>query len=338
MSPRLAAFSAVIARRIEKAVPPQGGFLDLDGERLHVLDKGAGRPVVMIHGLSGQMGNFTHSLVDRLSADFRVVAFDRPGSGYSTRSRGRAGRNSRPGGDAGRARSAKLELENPVIVGHSLGGAVALAIALDHPDCAGALALISPATHPMASTPLVFRGLALLGGRCCAGSSPGRWRRPPGSSARSWGTAQVFAPEPAPADFATRGGGLLALRPGNVYASSSDLMAATRLREDIESMTRRYGSLDPRRHPVRALRPDPRLARARRGDEAGASFARSRNRRGRPHAAGHAAGRLRRLHPADGGEDEGAGAVGLRRAGRERPKVHPSKSVLWVAADANHPA
>ena len=57
----LAGFSLAMARWIEKAVPPQGGFLDLDGERLHVLDKGAGRPVVLIHGLSGQMGNFAHS-------------------------------------------------------------------------------------------------------------------------------------------------------------------------------------------------------------------------------------------------------------------------------------
>ena len=41
----LASFSLAMARRIEKAVPPQGGFLDLDGERLHVLDKGVGRPL-----------------------------------------------------------------------------------------------------------------------------------------------------------------------------------------------------------------------------------------------------------------------------------------------------
>ena len=144
----LAGFSAIAARRIEKAVPPQGGFLDLDGERLHVLDEGAGPPVVLIHGLSGQMGNFTHSLVGRLTGDFRVVAFDRPGSGYSTRA---------PGAPAGvrdqAATLAKairmLNLERPVIVGHSLGGAVALAVALDHPDCVGAVALISPATHPV---------------------------------------------------------------------------------------------------------------------------------------------------------------------------------------------
>jgi pimeloyl-ACP methyl ester carboxylesterase len=54
---------------------------------------------------------------------------------------------------------------------------------------------------------------------------------------------QVFAPEPAPADFATKGGGLLALRPRNVYASSSDMIAAMKIQDDIESMTRRYRSL-----------------------------------------------------------------------------------------------
>ena len=66
----LAGFSAIAARRIEKAAPPEGGFLDLDGARLHVLDQGAGPPVVMIYGLGGQMGNFTHSLVGRLCARF----------------------------------------------------------------------------------------------------------------------------------------------------------------------------------------------------------------------------------------------------------------------------
>ncbi len=244
----LAVFSVVAARRIEKAVPPQGDFLDLDGERLHLLDKGAGPPVVMIHGLSGQMGNFTHSLVDRLSADFRVVAFDRPGSGYSTR------RAAAPAGVRAQAETLakairKLEIKNPVIVGHSLGGAVALAIALDHPDCVGALALISPATHPVASTPLVFRGL-LLGARPLRRLVAWTLATPAALLGRHWGTAEVFAPEPAPADFATRGGGLLALRPSNVYASSSDMIAATRLKADIESMMRRYGSI---RAPVGIL-------------------------------------------------------------------------------------
>ncbi len=234
----LVAFSILVARRIERAVPPQGRFLDLDGERIHVLDKGAGPPVVLIHGLSGQMGNFTHSLVDRLAGDFRVVAFDRPGSGYSTRSS-----KSPAGVRAQAATLAKairaMKLERPVIVGHSLGGAVALAIALDDPDCAGALALIAPVTQPVATPPAVFRGLVI---RSALIRRFVAWTlaTPASLVARSVALKQVFAPDTPPADFATVGGGLLGLRPSNVYAASSDMVAAN---DDLEAMTRRYASI-----------------------------------------------------------------------------------------------
>jgi pimeloyl-ACP methyl ester carboxylesterase len=234
----LVAFSILVARRIERAVPPQGRFLDLDGERIHVLDKGAGPPVVLIHGLSGQMGNFTHSLVDRLAGDFRVVAFDRPGSGYSTRSS-----KSPAGVRAQAATLAKairaMKLERPVIVGHSLGGAVALAIAIDEPDCAGALALIAPVTQPVATPPAVFRGLVI---RSAVIRLLVAWTlaTPASLIARSVALKQVFAPDTPPADFATAGGSLLGVRPSNVYAASSDMVAAN---DDLEAMTRRYASI-----------------------------------------------------------------------------------------------
>jgi pimeloyl-ACP methyl ester carboxylesterase len=238
-------FSVLAARRIERAVPPQGGFLDLDGERIHVLDKGAGPPVVLIHGLSGQMGNFAHSLVDRLSKDFRVVAFDRPGSGYSTRSF-----RSPAGVRAQAATLAKaigaMGLGRPLIVGHSLGGAVALAIVFDHPDRASGLALIAPLTHPTSRPPALFRALALRSAllrRCVAWTVA----TPVSLAARSLTTKQVFAPEAPPPDFATAGGGLLGMRPRNVYAASSDLIAVN---DDLEDMTRRYVSI---RTPVGIL-------------------------------------------------------------------------------------
>ena len=41
----------------------------------------------------------------------------------------------------------KLKLKQPLVAGHSLGGALSLAIALDHPDCAGGLALIAPSVE-----------------------------------------------------------------------------------------------------------------------------------------------------------------------------------------------
>ena len=232
------ALSLVAARLIERAAPPQGAFLRIDGERLHVLDRGRGPPVVLIHGLSGQIGNFDYALVEPLAQAFRVVAFDRPGSGYSAR---RAG--SVANADAQAATLAKairsLGLGRPVVVGHSLGGAVALALALDHPDCVGALALISPATHPAARPPRAFRALAIR--------SP--WLRrlfawtlatPGGLVARRLAMREVFGPEAPPPDFAGAGGGLLALRPLNVEAASADLIAAEM---DLKSMPTRYSSI-----------------------------------------------------------------------------------------------
>ncbi len=236
----LVEFSILAARRIEKAVPPRGGFLDLDGERLHVLDKGAGAAVVMIHGLGGEMENFTHSLVDRLCKDFRVVVFDRPGSGYSTRSV-ECSAGVRAQADMLAKAIRALKLDCPLVVGHSFGGAVALAIALDHPDCVGGLALLSPVTQPMSRAPSVYRVLAIR-------SPLLRWlfawtlATPGALLVRKVVFEAPFAPEPAPPDFATTGGGLLALRPRDVYATSSDMVAMA-LTNDLEKMTERYASL-----------------------------------------------------------------------------------------------
>jgi pimeloyl-ACP methyl ester carboxylesterase len=233
-----AALSLVAARRIERAAPPQGGFLEIDGQRLHVLDRGQGPPVVLIHGLCGQIGNFDYALVERLTQTFHVMAFDRPGSGYSVR-----GDRSAASVDAQAATLAKairsLGLGRPIIVGHSLGGAVALALALDHPDCVGALALISPATHPIPKPPRAFRALAIrspLLRRLFAWTVA----TPGGLVARQLAMREVFAPEAPPPDFAAAGGGLLALRPANVEAASADLIAAEM---DLKSMPTRYPSI-----------------------------------------------------------------------------------------------
>ncbi len=193
-------------------------FLEVGGVRLHVLERGAGPPVVLIHGLGGQIGHFAHSLVPRLDGDFRVVAFDRPGSGYSSPAAG--GVREQAAILAGAIRA--LKLGKPLIVGHSLGGAVALAIALDHPDCVGGLALIAPATHPIASAPALFRSLVIrspLLRRLYAWTAAA----PAALLARPIFFKAAFAPERAPADFGSAGGGLLALRPRNIFVTSTEL-------------------------------------------------------------------------------------------------------------------
>lgn len=241
----LAAFTAITARRVERALPPQGGFLELDGHRLHYLDVGSGPALVMIHGLGGQMRHFSHGLLGLLADRFRVILVDRPGSGHSTRARGT---------DAGpRAQAAiiaalirALGLDRPLLVGHSLGGAVALALALDHPGCAGGLALIAPLTRPQDGVPACFRGLTV--------KSPfTRWllswtlATPMAILQRDRILDTVFGPDPVPADFGMAGGGLLGLRPAAFRSACADLMAAG---DGMAELAARYGTL---RLPVSIL-------------------------------------------------------------------------------------
>ena len=79
----LAAFSRLAAHRIERRIPADGSFVVIDGVRLHYTDRGHGPAIVMIHGLGGQMRNFSYALEDLLVADHRVILVDRPGAGYS---------------------------------------------------------------------------------------------------------------------------------------------------------------------------------------------------------------------------------------------------------------
>jgi pimeloyl-ACP methyl ester carboxylesterase len=234
----LVLFTAWIARRVEKEMPARGTFIDIDGVRLHYLDKGTGPPLLLIHGLAGQMFNFTHSLLGPLAHDFRVIILDRPGSGYSTRP------DDTLAPLAAQARVISrfcqvLGLERPVVVGHSLGGAIALALALDHPEQVGALALIAPVTHPPARIPPPFDGLA-IGSPLLRRLIGWTLATPLAIANRERALSTLFGPQPVPADFATRGGGLLSLRPRAFIGASADLMAAE---QDVAGMPARYVSL-----------------------------------------------------------------------------------------------
>ena len=216
----LALWSALAARAANRAVPADGNFVEVDGARIHYVDQGSGPVLLMVHGLMGQLRNFTYALSQRLASDYRVIAIDRPGWGHSTFT----GR--RPGVlEQGRliARVADaLGLERPVLVGHSLGGAVTLAAALAAPGRFGALALVSPLTQPVKAPPPQFAGLATPVGVRQALS----WTLAVPSAVLTGPAvaAAVFAPDPVPADFVTRGGGALSARPQSYRAGSFEVM------------------------------------------------------------------------------------------------------------------
>jgi len=81
-------FTRRMASLVEARIPPLGRFVDVVGARLHYVDRGETKDqlsIVMLHGLGGQLHHFNFGLVEALSCDTRVIAIDRPGSGYSER-------------------------------------------------------------------------------------------------------------------------------------------------------------------------------------------------------------------------------------------------------------
>src|SRR5882672_10949200 len=119
---------ALVANAVDPAV---GRFITVDGTRLHYIDRGSGIPVILLHGNGSMIGDFVSSgITERLGPGHRVVTFDRPGFGYSERPRGRTWGPFEQAKLLLRAFSL-LGIERPIVVGHSWGTLVALALALE---------------------------------------------------------------------------------------------------------------------------------------------------------------------------------------------------------------
>ncbi len=228
-------------RRVEKYLPPIGKYMDANGDRIHYFESGEGKPIVMIHGLNGQMRHFKYSLQERVDNDYHTIIIDRPGCGYSERKSDDASRLTEQAKTIAEFIK-KLNLkEKPLIVGHSLGGGVSMALALNHRDVVAGLALIAPLTNvrDTANIPPAFKALV----------KPSPFRR----SFYAWTFAiphamknakaimgNVFGPEPVPADTATKGGGLLSLRPRGFYVASTDFLNSM---ADMPGIVERYDEL-----------------------------------------------------------------------------------------------
>jgi pimeloyl-ACP methyl ester carboxylesterase len=135
-------------RRAEAANPPRGAFIDVDGVRLHYLDRGLGTPLVMLHGNGTMAQDFEISgLVELASRKYRVIAFDRPGFGYSERPRDRIWGPQAQADLLHRALK-QLGVEQCVLLGHSWGAMVAVAYALKYPADLRSVVLLSGYYYP----------------------------------------------------------------------------------------------------------------------------------------------------------------------------------------------
>lgn len=115
-------------------------FLDLHGDRVAYRDEGSGEVLLLIHGMAGSSDAW-RELIPRLAKTYRVVAPDLLGHGQSTKPRG----DYSLGAFAVWLRDFldELGIANATIVGHSLGGGVAMQFIYQHPDYCNRLILIS---------------------------------------------------------------------------------------------------------------------------------------------------------------------------------------------------
>lgn len=235
----LVVFNLLLTRLIETLVPPIGRFIDVDGLRLHYVDTGDkpgqnGPPLLFLHGWGGQLNHFAYSLA-ALFPERRVVLLDRPGCGYSQPPRAATIQvNAR----IIAAFIAQLGLPKPLVVGHSLGGPIALTLALDHGDSIASLALIAPYTHftpPSAFYTALARQHAVLRWLTA-------WTVAPllAIAQRARTRAVAFGPDLAPPHFWKSGGGALIYRAKALYAAAREAPGQER---ELTAICKRYPRL-----------------------------------------------------------------------------------------------
>jgi pimeloyl-ACP methyl ester carboxylesterase len=208
------------ARQAEHRHPPVGRIIEVDGVRVHYAGKGKGQPVVLLNGNGTMVHDWMISgLFDRLARDYRVIAIDRPGYGYTGRPRNRLWTAS------AQARLLKrtldqLGVEDPILVGHSWGTAAALACALEHPDEVGGLVLLSGYYYPTKRADVwMFAAPAIpvVGDVMRYTVSPALTRLLAPRIIR-----KLFEPAPVPRRFSMRFPLRLSLRPWQLRASAED--------------------------------------------------------------------------------------------------------------------
>ena len=222
----------------ERDNPPVGKFIDVDGVRLHYLERGKGPDLVLLHGNGLFANDFELSgLMERAAEHYHVIAFDRPGFGYSDRP---TDTSWTPEAQAKLIYQAlhALRVERPLVVGHSWGTLVTLAMALDFPKYVRGIALISGYFYP---TGRIDAPLAAVPATPVLGHFL-RYTVAPLQGRMMWPllVKHMFSPAPAPERF-DRLPVWMTLRPAQLRASAAEsgmmIPAAERLSQRYAELT-----------------------------------------------------------------------------------------------------
>jgi pimeloyl-ACP methyl ester carboxylesterase len=214
-----AAWTHRLSALAERDFPPEGRFVEVEGLRLHVVDRGLGPPVVLLHGAYGAVQDWTATIADELARTHRVLVFDRPGHGWSERPSGCA---CGPLEQARILRSALRELgvERPLLVGFSWSGTLALSWALAWPDELAGVLLVNGVAYSWpapSNIEYVAAGLPVIGPLLAYTVAA-----PLGTWTTDAAVRRAFGPASVPATFA-RSPIALALRPKQFLVEAQDM-------------------------------------------------------------------------------------------------------------------
>lgn len=237
----LAAITQAGVILIERSHGPSGRMIDVTGGRLHVVELGprdaSSLPVVLIHGASSNLESMRQPLGDLLSRNHRVILIDRPGHGWSTRDNLS---HSTPAIQARMIDEAlgKLGVDRAVVVGHSWGGAVGPAMAIDHPARVAGLVMLAPVTHRWPGGVAWYHNLGAtpLAGPLFAYTLA----LPAGWLMLHRGARGAFLPQAMPDNYVRDTRLALLLRPREFLANAWDMATLT---EAVTAQTPRYAEI-----------------------------------------------------------------------------------------------
>lgn len=224
------------ALKAEEKYPPQGEFVSVGKTRVHYVRKGSGPAMILIHGAGGTVRDYTFSLMDKLAKTHTVIAFDRPGHGY-TDTIHENGESPTEQAKLLHAAAEKLGVGKATIMGYSFGGIVALAWALEHPKTVDGLVLVSAVINEW---PGGVSSMYRLGGGVVLGTvyRPLAALAPDAQLRRAF--TSVFEPQSPPEGYLDYIGMELAVRPTTMRANGRQV---TNLKPHVVEMQKRYGEL-----------------------------------------------------------------------------------------------
>lgn len=208
-----------LAKRAERRNPPSGQFIDVNGVRLHYIERGEGPPLLLLHGNGSMIEDFDSSgLIDMAAKHHRVIVFDRPGFGHSTRPKKTLWTADAQAG-LFHAALERLGVSRALVLGHSWGASVAVALALKHPETVSGLVLASGYYYPSARLDFAIMSapaVPLIG-------TVMRYTLAPLMSRLIWPLLlrKIFGPAPVPTKF--KGFSKeMAVRPSQIRAAAAE--------------------------------------------------------------------------------------------------------------------